>query len=230
MARTPRATYSAAKLIVLSERACHLCGQAGNGAQKYSALLMQARNALEQWRKTASAKELERVVAYDAAIQANRTLDDAVRSAFDACRMYERNNNYIPVVEKAFPGGVFTPVVRAPRINQPDLVREVIACLRQIDPEHSELCAIASDLETALTFVVRVRESLGQKTRDAGEAQALEKLGKKEFVEAYNAIYHQACADLGRKRADILFPVIRSGRKQETHDRKQEEEPLRTAA
>jgi hypothetical protein len=230
MARTPQASFSTARLIILSERSCRLCGQAGNGSQKYSTRIAQARETLEQRQKTAEAKAFERVLAYDAMIAADNTLDDAVRSAFEACKTYERNNNFTPVVEKAFPGGIFTPIVRAPREKQADLVRQVIACLRQLEPENSDLSRIASDLETALQPAVAALESLEQKGHEAFEAEALEKLGKKEFVETYTAIYHEAYSDLGRKRANKLFPVIWNGKKQVMPDQKTGKETLRAAA
>jgi hypothetical protein len=230
MARIPQASNSAAKLIVLSERACRLCSQAGNGAQKYSTQIAQAQQALEQRQKTAAVKAFEKVIAYDAVISAENTLNDSVRSAFDACETYERNNNFTPVVEKAFPGGVFSPIVRAIREKKPDLVRTSIACLRQIAPENSELLKIASDLETALQPAVKALETMEQKTHEEVEAEALENLEKKQFTETYRAIYHAAQSDLGRKRADKLFPVIWSNKKQEPPEPKPVEQTFRAAA
>jgi hypothetical protein len=148
-----------------------------------------------------------------AEVLADKTLDAAVRSAFDACKKYERNNDFVLVTEKAFPGNVITPIVRAPREKEPDLVQQVIACLRELAPENGELSAIASKLEAALHTALTTLDTLAQKTHESDNAAALETLGKKEYVEKYSAIYHNACAELGRNKANTLFPIIWNGKK-----------------
>jgi hypothetical protein len=165
-----------------------------------------------------------------AAVLADKTLDDAVRSAFDACKKYERNNGFVLVTEKAFPGNVITPIVRAPREKEPNLVQQVIACLREIAPENGELSAIVSELEAALQTALTTLESLAQKTRQSENAAALETLGRKEYVEKYSAIYHNACAELGRNKANKLFLIIWSGKKATTPDQEGGLQPVRLAA
>jgi hypothetical protein len=75
------------------------------------------------------------------------------------------------------------------------------------------LTDIAKELEAALAKAAEAQEVLEKSVLEQERNEALEALAKKEYVDKYNAIYHMACGDFGRARANKLFPLIRSWKK-----------------
>ena len=218
MARLPKTSSSTATLIETGRRVCRLCDRVGNGAQKYAALITEAENELARIVENVRPKTFERIASYDAAVLADTQLDDAVRAAFHACRKYDCSSEGAPVMEKVFPGAVFTPIVQAPREQERELVNRVITCLTSLAPEGGPLADIATELEAALKKATEAQETLERSILEESKSKALEGLAKKEYVEKYNAVYHRACGDLGSSKANKLFPGLRSGKKRVAQD------------
>ncbi|MBN2035295.1 MAG: hypothetical protein JW768_01000 [Chitinispirillaceae bacterium] len=215
----PRPTFSTARLDEIASRACRLCCQVGNGAEVFGSRIAAAQDVLEQKRRTAETKKFERILAYDAAILSNSTLDDAVRTAHGECEKYERNNDFVPVVQRAFPGGTITPIIQAPREKKHVLVQQVVSCLHEIaSQDGGQVADIASVLDTALQASLKADSFLEQKTLESEGAEALEKLGRIEFCDSYSGVYHDACREFGRRRANRLFPVLNNGTKAAAKD------------
>jgi hypothetical protein len=213
MARLPQASSSTATLIETGRRACRLCDRAGNGAQKYAGIIVSAGDALTRVTETTRAKTFDRITSYDAAVLADSRLDDAVREAFRACEKYDRNSQGAPVLEKAFPGGVFTPIVMASRAQKRALAARIIASFTGMDSEGGQLTGIAKELDSALAKAAEAQEVLEKSVLEQEKNEALDALARKEYMDKYNAIYHKACGDIGRTKANKLFPLIRSWKK-----------------
>ena len=212
MATMPHASFSTARLKNIGRRVCRLCAQSGNGAQKYCDTITIALDELERKRAEAEAKAIERDAAHDNAVHSDRTLDDAVRTARDQCLEYERNNGFVPVVEKVFPDGIITPIIRTNRVKEQEKVRQVINRIREIAPEGGRLADIAAALEAVLDAALKAHDALAEKTLECDDAKTGESLGRVKFIEQYNGVYHDACHEFGRRRAEYLFPDI-PGRK-----------------
>ena len=141
-------------------------------------------------------------------------LDDEVRSTFFVCRKYDWNCKGAPVLEKVFPDGVLSPIVHVSRDLEQERVARTIACLSAIaPPDNGPLADAITALETALTKATEAQEVYEKSILKESKSKALENLAKKEYVEQYNAVYYQACGDIGRAKANRLFPVVRSGKK-----------------
>jgi hypothetical protein len=213
MARLPQASSSSARLIETGRRACRLCDRAGNGAQKYAVLIVGAEDALTRVADTTRAKTFDRITTYDAAVLADSQLADAIRDAFRSCQKYDRNSQGAPALEKAFTGGVFSPIIMKSRSQKRAQAARIIASLTGMDSEGGQLTDIAKELEAALAKAAEAQEVLEKSVLEQERNEALEALAKKEYVDKYNAIYHMACGDFGRARANKLFPLIRSWKK-----------------
>ena len=213
MARMPQTSSSSATLIEKGRRVCRLCDRVGNGSQKYAALILEAEKELTGIIENVRPRTFERIAAYDAAVLADTQLDDAVRDAFHACRKYDCSFEGVPVMEKVFPGAVFTPIVQASREQELERVTRVIARLSSLATEGGTLAGIAAELDEALKRSAEAQETLEKSILEESRFTALEKLGKKEYVEKYGAVYHKACGELGRAKANKLFPGMRLKRK-----------------
>jgi hypothetical protein len=230
MARLPQASFSTASLITLSRRACRLCEQNGNGAQRYVPHIVEIRAELEARRHVAEMKNLERIMALDASNLAEKTLDNAVRTAYNECLELEWGIISVSIVEKAFPGGMITPIIRASKEKKPVIATKVVASLQAMALECGPLAGIAAKLDVSLQSAIQARDDYEQKAYESDTAWALEKLARMEFVHKYDAVYHTACGDLGRRFADKLFPVIRERSKGTAGETKENEPRLQAAA
>jgi hypothetical protein len=230
MARLPQASSSTATLVETGRRVCRLCDRSGNGAQKYAALIIGAEEELTRVSETTRARMSDRIACYDAAILTDLQLDDAVRDAFRACQKYDRGSKAAPVLEKAFPGGVFTPIIKAPRVQEREMVARVIASLKGMASEGGQLTGIAKELEAALEKAVEAQEVLDKSILELARNQALEALARKEYVDKYNAVYHMACGDFGRAKANKLFPHLCSWKKKVAVNPEGGEQAIRAAA
>ena len=213
MSRSPQTSSSTATLIETGRRVCRLCDQEGSIAQKYKVSILDAEQALRSSAGALQVKTFERVTCYDTLVLAESQLDDAVRATFYSCRKYDWNSGEIPILEKIFPDAVFSPVVQAPRNRKHDLIIRMIARLDSIGLNGNPLANEKEELEKALSKAVSAEELYEQSMHEESKARALEKLGKQEYVERYNAVYYQACSDLGRYVANRLFPTVRPSRK-----------------
>jgi flagellar hook-basal body complex protein FliE len=206
MAAMPQASFSTARLKNIGRRVCRLCAQSGNGAQKYSDTITAALNELDQKHTEAEEKALEMDAAHDLAVHSDRILDDAVRTARDQCLEYERSNGFVPVVEKVFPDSMITPIIKTNRVKEHGQVRQVVNRIREIAPEGGRLADIADALEKVLDVAIKAQEALAEKTLKCDDAKTAESLGRVKFIEQYNGVYHDACHEFGRRRAEYLFP------------------------
>ena len=213
MAKMPQTSSSTAMLIETGRRVCRLCDREGNGTQKYASIIVKTQNDLEKVMESVHSKTFERIADYDALVHAESQLDEEVRSVFYTCRKHDLNVECDPVLEKVFLGSVFFPIIYAPRERKRDLVTRMIARLGSIAPDGDLPAETTTELETALGKMIEAQEKLEKSIMEESRSKALELLGKKEYVEQYNFLYYNACSDLGRRKANRLFPTLQEKRK-----------------
>ena len=218
MARMPYASSSSERLINIGRRCGRLCAKAGNGAQKYSGALDDPMNDLDQKRNDTGVKKLDADAALDSAVQSDRALDDAIRTAFEKCAQYERELPATQVLEKIFPSGTITPIINAPRDKQLDKTRQIVNRITELGgaaaptngtvPTGSkvQLADVAKELGTVLDAAIKARDEHTAKRLAYSDAQTTEALARKRFVEQYSATYHTACCEMGLRLANSLFP------------------------
>ena len=207
MATMPYATFSTGRLMNIGRRLGRTCAKFGNGAQKFSDSLTTPMDDLDQKRKDAEAMGFEADAAYDAAIQSDRALNDAIRTTYEKCAQYERDNHFVPVLEKAFPDGGISSIVYSARDKGLEKARQIVNRIRELATD-DRLNAIAADLESVLNLAVKAQEDLAAKKQAHDDARTKESLARERFVEQYSSVYHDACSEMGQRRANAVFPSI----------------------
>lgn len=207
MAIMPRASFSADRLINIGRRFVRLCTRDGAGVQKFIDAVSSALESLSQKSGDYSNAAFDRDTAVDVSGQADYLLDSAVKTAFERCGQHDRDNHSRIVQEKAFSGKKFTPITHAPRHEEIGLVRQVVNRIRELGPE-SGVSDVAENLENAIAMSEKAKIDLAQKQREFDDAKTLEQIERARFVETYASTYHDMCSELGKVRADSLFPKI----------------------
>jgi hypothetical protein len=111
-----------------------------------------------------------------------------------------------------------------------EMEARVIVSLRGTDSDGGQLTMIAKELEAVLKVAVEAQDALDKSMLEQAKNDVLEALSRKEYVDKYNAVYHNACGDIGRAKANNLFQVIRTGKKKEAENPKGGELPICAAA
>ena len=174
MSRSPLPTTSTATQLEIGERVQRLCDQAGPVGQKYAELVMEAHDVLKHIAEDVRPRTFERITRYDALVLAEARLDEAVRSAFYACRKYDWNDENAPICEKVFPGGVFSPIVTAPRDQKRELVTRMITRLQTTAPDDGQLASVITALETTLELAAEAETIYEASLVEVSKYKALE--------------------------------------------------------
>ncbi len=224
MSHLLKATVSVNSLLNSGERLCRLCDREGNGARKYADMVSKEMNDLkgvaEQEGKAAS----QRCADYDGVRFADAELGDAIRSVFFTCRKHDWISGNELILEKVFPGSIFTPVVSVPWRRKAEIVTRTISRLNEVVAENGDLTIAAGELTASFEKFNAAREAYEKSVLEENRCRALERLARKEYADRYNFIYYKACGEIGRTNANRLFPVTQGGRKKTAIEEMEESE------
>jgi hypothetical protein len=151
--------------------------------------------------------EENKEVAYDNVQLNDRNLDDRVRSAFEKCKQYDRDNPGRPVLNQVFPDGKFSTIVNTPLKDEPDEVAKLVARIEALGTEHvlNELVAYLNEgIDKCRQALNTYYEAIkAQKSKEAEEA-----ISKSNLSRQYEFNYLDAVKKFGKNFANRLFPVI----------------------
>ena len=142
---------------------------------------------------------------YDDIDLADTLLDDTVRDLFDLITISDRRSNGMPLLPKVFPGGTFGYIVDSPVANEIDEVNKIIDRLKEADSEGKfteyidKLTANAANVKEAI-------DALKTKMDAYKSVKSETEIIKSDLRWQYEVNYLDARKQIGRKRAELLFP------------------------
>jgi hypothetical protein len=206
MARMLRETQSTHLHLNASRRHGRLCGKV-KGAQKFEDAIKPSRDALVQKQNQTGLKTEEKEDGYDDLMLADAELDDAIRTAFEKCMQFNRDNPGQSLLLKIFPDQKYTDVTMASWTKEPDLAEQVAVRFDNLGPTHP-LTPVGADLRTKIASSRAAIAAYYEAIRRQKVAEAEEEIAQAELRRQYEANYLDARKEFGREIADKLFPKV----------------------
>jgi hypothetical protein len=189
----------------MARRHIRLCGQFKDTA-KYGQAMQSKLTALDE-------KEQERKAAEDLCEDAlddltlkDATLDNAVHNLYDYVNIYDRENlmQYVTVL---FPTHRFTDITNLSAAKEPLEVARLIEKLQNFG-ETELVTSYVYTLTTAMNDVNAALEARRVATENLRRKQGLEELARNDVRMQYELNYLEARKDLGKQKAELLFPKV----------------------
>jgi hypothetical protein len=204
-------TSSSEKHLDVTDRHIHICYQ----NSKASFLITDVQpcyDVLQKSKDTVAAKEKELSYAFDYIIYCDGSLDNEVYNTFEACKRYDRESGNAPVLNTIFITGRLSDVKDAPMMEEPKYVAELIDRIKVLGAEHP-LAAVLPILETKIAESKKAIEKYDAINKEVSSLKVQEEIAKRKLREQYRLNYLHAQERLGKKAAELLFPVIRKNTK-----------------
>jgi hypothetical protein len=189
-----------------TRRHIRLCKQV-KGAEQLAANIEPAYRDLLQKQAATRAKLEAREDAHDDAVLRDGELDDAVRTAFERTKQFDRENPGAQLLLKIFPQGRFSDITRTERAKEPDVVEEVAMRIASLGENHP-LNPIAADLRAKIEAARASNAAFLEAIRNQKLAEAEEEIAQANLRRQYEFNYLDARKTLGRAVAERLFPQI----------------------
>ena len=206
MAIMLRDKESTDKHLNAGRRHIRLCKQV-KGAEKYASNMETAYSQLVNKKKLTEEKSDARVYAYDDMIFRDMDLDNGVRTSFEKCKQFDRDNPGQAVLNKIFPEGKFTVITNVERTKEPDVVEQLAVRFENLGGDHP-LYGTAAYLRERITASRESINAYYEAIRGQKVAEAEEEIAQADFRRQYEANYLDARKEFGRTMAERLFPSI----------------------
>ncbi len=208
MAQLLSSSHSVNRCMNMTKRHQRLCKQAVNDETLSGQIEPhkdECRSKLELLSTATEAREN----AYDDLILGDKNLDDEVRSIYEECKKYDRDNPAERALIKVFPDETFGEIIRLPFAVEVTEVDKIILRLESLGGEH-HMNAFVSKLRTKKDVVKSALTTLSTAIREEKMAEAEVEIAKTALVRQYEYNYLDARHKYGRYNADKLFPKIYS--------------------
>ena len=147
--------------------------------------------------------------AYDDLIFQDGLLDNAVRSSFEKCKQYDRDNVGQSVLKQIFPDEKYGDIVRAPIASEPDEVEKIKIRIEELGESHT-LYPLAATLQKRIDTSRQAISMLNDAIRAQKMAEADEEIVQMKLRQQYENNYLDLRKKLGRDTAEMLFPKTSS--------------------
>lgn len=205
MARMINKYDSTAQHLRMGRRHARLCERV-NGTKKFAAAIQPALDKLreqEKIRKTAvEAKE----DAYDDVIFCDVHLDNAIRTAFERIRQWDRDNNG-RILDMVFPSRTYSDIIRMPLSKEPVEAAKLPKKIETLEEGH-ELRQLAVSLRQCIEASKAAWNVYQQSTEQLKDLQTDEELARAAVRQRYEHNYLDARKEYGVTVADSIFPKI----------------------
>ncbi len=192
------------------QRMCHKVA----GAQKYAEAINSDYKGLVEKNTMYREAKYEKFHAYDLMILNNNNMDDGVRTVFEKCSQYDRENPADLVLHLIFPDGTFGKFVRNNIFKESVIVEQLVVRLESLGKDHS-LASVSNILKKSLREMGKSILAYHEAVRHEKIAKTELELSKDRLRKQYEANYLDARKELGRKVASQLFPTKISYKKVE---------------
>lgn len=207
MANMLRFTDSADRHLDATRRHIRLCNQVPD-AHKFAVAIDPRYKALqvadEQYREAV----YNRVDAYDDMIHYDRNLDNGIRTVYEKCNQFDRDNPGSNVLHLVFPNGTFSEYIRKNMFKEPTYVEQLAVKIESLGKNHT-LFPLAAYIRR---HILRMRKAIvvyNEALRNEKVVQAEEEVVKGNLRAQFEANYLDARKESGRTYADSLFPKMR---------------------
>ena len=189
-----------------TRRHVRLCKQI-KGAETLAEAIQPAYQQLQQKQADTQAKAEARQEAYDDLLLSDTDLDNAVRTTFEKCKQFDRENPGLPVLAQIFPDQTYSSIINIPREQEPDVVEKLAIRLENMGETHS-LFPVAAELRARITTSRNTITAFHTAVREQKMAEAEEEIAQAALRQQYEINYLEARKLFGRQTAERLFPRL----------------------
>ena len=106
-------------------------------------------------------------------------------------------------------------LIRINREKEPEAVKNILGRLQSLGAEHP-LAPLAVALGESIDTAHQSLSNVEEKESQYQTAFLDQDIARRDLVKQYKANYYNACRDMGKKRAERIFPVLSRSKKTET--------------
>jgi len=165
-----------------------------------------------------------REAANDTLILKDALLDNQVRTLFDKAKEFDRDNPGQIVLKALFPDGKFTTITNAPMQDEPTQVRQLLVRLDSLGGRH-QLAAMKPPITAAIEASETAQTNYVNSIKEQKSQEVVEEIAKASLRKQYEVNFYNAGIQFGKAYANLLFPVLRSGKSASSEPT--EEEPAK---
>ena len=181
-----------------------------NGAGKFAEAIQPQVDELKVKQEETGLKVNLKEDAYDDMLSADADLDNQVRTVYENCKQFDRENPSANVLGKIFPDGKFSHIINVSLTKEPDLVQQIVVRLQNLGESHA-LFPLAEQLGKAIEASRKAIDSFNDAIRAQKVAEAEEEIAQAALRRQYEGNYLDARKEFGRTSADRLFPKAYRG-------------------
>ena len=194
------------KHLGATRRHMRLCRQF-NGTQFLVDQVQLPYNVLKEKHAATLRQQEQREDRYDDLLIADNQLDDQVRLVFRRCEEHDRATPTDAVMHRIFPEGKFGHIVNMNLQEEPDTVERL--AMRLEDLEHT-LYSLAKELRTQVAASRKAIRAYEEMIKQVKMGEADEEIAQATLRRQYENNYLDARKQLGKMRAERLFPKFNS--------------------
>ncbi len=201
------------------KRHMRLCRQF-NGTENLVSSIEPSFEALLEKEAASDRATFEKEVASDFVGLNDTNLDDKVKTCFERCKQYDRENPGRPTLLIVFPDNKYTTITRASLKLEPDLAEQMVARLESLGADHS-LNELAAGIKEGISKCREALSDYHQSIRLLKGAEADEEIAKSNLRRQYEFNYYDSIKLFGKNFAERLFPVISTSSRKKTNDQEE---------
>ena len=206
MARMISIKLSTLLVLKLILRHIRMCIQL-YGENKYSTAIQHFYDVLKEKYEQYEDLKMERLFAHDTVAMSERHLKNMVRTVFNRCKEYERENNDSFLLKSFFPGGRFGGIIKQDRTGIIRDVEQIILKFENLGEKHP-LFKLAAMLKAKVNKLRKAISSYNEALRQENLSQAEVELAKEAACKQYAKNHFDAKMEKGRSSADDMFPNL----------------------
>lgn len=193
-----------------------LCKQV-KGCENYATHIEPFYKDLEEMQKATMLAKQNKESAYDDVVLYDTDLDNSIRTLFEKCKQYDRENPGRPVLNQLFPDGKISTILYAPLESEPSMASQLLTRLEGLGNSHllsGQGEGIKANIEKCKAALTSYYNSIDV----LKSAEASEEISKSKIRRQYEFNYLDMVKEFGKNNADRLFPDINSKGKSNAGD------------
>lgn len=184
------------------------------GAEKYATRIEPVYQELINKQAITKSEKEKRQDAYDDVILYDTALDNGVRTVFEKCQQFDRENMSELVLKKIFPEEKYGHIVKMPYAEEPAEIEKIVIRIENLGAEHP-LFPLAAELREKITKCQTAITNHYEAIRQQKRAEAEEEIAQAKLRQIYENNYLDARKEFGKVNAEQLFPLTSSNARTE---------------
>jgi len=198
------------KHLNAGRRHSRLC-QEVPGCDQFLSTISPSLANLEAKAAVTASKIIERENTLDTLNLRERLCDKKIRTLFERCAQYDRDNIGANVMQHLFPEERLTPYVTGERKKKTDLMDQIVKRSETLAADHP-LQAIVAELKTAIVSIREQMTKYADSQLAVKLATADESVAQAAVRKMYEANYLDARKLYGKEIAESIFPELKTAR------------------